>query len=169
MPKRKGKKPKTTPRSPRWRPRAARKDEKGIPLTSDQRRFTILPSDFAHAMRPPAGAPTKATRKIDPAEPTTAIPELNAIEITPFTYQCVVEAIDAADEVQIKKLNPTGGPNLRYRIELAAAFLAHVMAHAYAAVSATGTGGKMNPREFVNLAVNIVFRRAEEIYGSGGA
>lgn len=118
-------------------------------------------------MRPPAGAPTKTTRKIDPAEPTTAIPELNAIEITPFMYQCVVEAIDAADEVQIKKLSPTGGPNLRYRIELAAAFLAHVMAHAYAAVGATG--GKMNPKEFVNLAVNIVFRRAEEIYGSGGA
>ena len=47
MPKRK----KTKPKTPRPRPRAARKDEKGIPLTSDQRRFTILPSDFAEAMR----------------------------------------------------------------------------------------------------------------------
>src|SRR5262245_39020926 len=108
MPKRKKAKPKTAPR-PRWQPRAARKDKNGVPLPSDQRRFTILPSDFARAMRPPAGGPTKATRKIDPAEPTTAIPELNAIEITPFMYQCVVEAIDAADEVQIKKLNRRGG------------------------------------------------------------
>jgi len=163
MPKRK----KTKPKTPRPRPRAARKDEKGIPLTSDQRRFTILPSDFAKAMRPPAGTPTRATRKAVPEKPTTAIPELNAMPLTPFAYQTVIEAIDAADEVQVKKMNPKGGPNLRYRIELAAVFLAHVMDHAYASIGATG--GKMNPREFVNLAVNIVFRRAEEIWGSGGA
>jgi hypothetical protein len=31
------------------------------------------------------------------------------------------------------------------------------------------TGGGMDPKEFVYLAVNLVFRRAEEIYGSGGA
>jgi hypothetical protein len=169
MPKRKARKAaKKSKRAPSWpRTRASRKDERGIPLTSDRRPFTILPSDFAQAMLPPAGAPTKATRKIDPPEPTTAIPELNAIEFTPFAYQTVVEAITAASKVQMKKLNPTGGPNLRYRIELAAAFLAHVMQHAYDSVGATG--GKMDPKEFAYLAVNIVFRRAEEIYGSGGA
>jgi hypothetical protein len=40
----------------RQRPRAARKDAQGIRLTSDQRMFTILPSDFAAAMRPPSSA-----------------------------------------------------------------------------------------------------------------
>src|SRR5215813_8215720 len=156
MPKRKGKKPK---RVPRPRPRAARKDAKGISLTSDQRPFTILPSDFARAMRPPVGAPTEATRKANPAKPTTLIPELNAIPLTPFAYQTVVEAIEAADEVQIKKINPRGGPNLRYRIELAAAFLAHVMDHAYAAAEAN----RGNAREFTQLALNIAIRRAQEI------
>jgi hypothetical protein len=119
-------------------------------------------------MRPPAGAPTEAKQKMNPVAPTTMIPELNAMPLTPFAYQTVIEAIDAADGVQIKKMNPTGGANLRYRIELAAAFLAHVMQHAYNSVGAT-TGEGVDPSEFVNLAVNLVFRRAEEIYGSGGA
>ena len=100
---------KPTKRAPRWVPRAAKKDKKGIPLTSDYRPFTLLPSDLAAAMRQPPGAPRKATRKIEPAEPTTLIPELNAIEFTPFAYQTVIEAIDASDNVQIQKLNPKGG------------------------------------------------------------
>ena len=41
------------------------------------------------------------------------------------------------------------------------------MDHAYESIGATGGG--MDPKEFVYLAVNLVFRRAEEIYGSGGA
>jgi hypothetical protein len=36
---------------------------------------------------------------------TTVISELNAIELTPFAYQCVIEAIDAADKVQIQKMS----------------------------------------------------------------
>jgi hypothetical protein len=69
-------------------------------------------------------------RKIRGDRPTTAIPELKAIEFTEFAFQAVIEAIEAADRVQIKRMNPTGGPNLRYRIEIAAAFLSHVMIHA---------------------------------------
>jgi hypothetical protein len=41
-------------RAVRWKPRAALKDDKGIPLTSDRRPFTILPSDFALAVTGPA-------------------------------------------------------------------------------------------------------------------
>ena len=67
-------------------------------------------------MRQPPGTPTKATRKMDPAMPTTAIPELNAIELTPFAYQTVLEAIQAADKLQIKRLNPTGGANRHFAI-----------------------------------------------------
>jgi hypothetical protein len=124
-------------------------------------------SDFEVAMRQPPGTPTKATRKMDPAMPTTAIPELNAIELTPFAYQTVLEAIQAADKLQIKRLNPTGGANLRYRIEIAAAVLASVMDHAYDAAVATKIETK--PAEFVNLALNIAIRRAQEIYGQDGA
>jgi hypothetical protein len=154
------------PREPRRQvPRAWRKDERGIPLTSDRPPVTFLPSDFVAAMRPPAGSPTKATRKLDPEKPTTAIPELSLLELTPFAYQIVVEAIDAADQVQIKRINPKGGPNLRYRIELAAAFLAHVLHFAYDAGLATGG----DPKEIMHLALNLAVRRAQEIYGQDGA
>jgi hypothetical protein len=44
--------------------------------------------------------------------------------------------MDAADKVQIQKMSLRGGLNLRYRIEIAAAFLAHLMDHAYAAAVA---------------------------------
>ena len=160
------KKPNEPQKAKRWRkPRAARKDERGIALTSDQRPLAFLPSDFAHAMRQPPEAPTEAMLKAEPEKPVTVIPELNAIELTPFAYQTVIEAIEAADKVQIERMNPTGGPNLRYRIELAAAFLAHVIDHAYAAAVANGGG----PREFSNVALNIAIRRAQEIYGQDGA
>ena len=68
--------------------------------------------------------------------------------------------------MQARKLNPTGGPNLRYRIELAAAFLADVMDHAYDAAIATATS---DPNDLRHLAINLVIRRAEEIYGQSGA
>ena len=116
-------------------------------------------------MRQPVGSPTESNAKIDPAKPTTVIPELNAIEFTPFAYETVLQAIHAADQVQVKNMNPTGGPNLRYRIEIAAAFLSHVLGHAYDAGVAKGG----DPKELVNLAMNLVIRRAEEIYGQSGA
>jgi hypothetical protein len=118
------------------------------------------------------GGHAPATRRADesntdagPREADHGHPRTNAIELTPFAYQTVVEAIEAADKVQIKKMNPTGGSNLRYRIEIAAAFLAHVMDHAYDAGLATST----DPKELVNLALNLAIRRAEEIYGQDGA
>ena len=146
-------------------PRQTRKDARGISLTSDRPAIAFLPSDFSAAMRPPTSAPTKATARIVPAKSTTVIPELNAIELTPFAYQVVIEAIRAADQVQVEKMNPKGGPNLRYRIEIAEAFLSHVMVHAYDAALATG----MDEEEFVSLGLNLAIRRAQEIYGQDGA
>jgi hypothetical protein len=77
----------------------------------------------------------------------------------------VVQAITAADKVQMRRLNPKGGPNLRYRIELAAAFLAMVLQSAYKAGVETGT----DPNDLVNLSLNLVIRRGQEIYGQDGA
>jgi hypothetical protein len=74
MAKRRVGKAKRVPRPRRPKPRATLKDDKGMPLTSDQKHFTFLPSDFAQAMRPPPWAPTKATRKADPPVPTTVDP-----------------------------------------------------------------------------------------------
>lgn len=155
------------PSKPRVRqvPRETRKDARGIPLTSDNRPFTILPSDFSTAMQQPPGTPVKTRVKLDPAMPTTAIPELNIIKLTPFAYYTVIQAIRAADKIQQRRLNPKGGPNLRYRVEIAAAFLAEVLRHAYTA----GVDTKSNPEELANLCLNLVIRRGQEIYGQDGA
>jgi hypothetical protein len=75
--------------------------------------------DHASSFMPPPEAPFEGTRGVSPPEPTTAISELRVLPLTPFAYQTVCEAIAAASQVQHKKLNPKGGANLRYRIELA--------------------------------------------------
>ena len=153
------------PRKANTKPRSQRTDEFGIPLTSNSRYFTILPSDLMPAFELPPGLPKKGKGRAEPLAPTTSIPELRVIEFSEYAYHCVIAATRAADQVQIDNLNPDGGPNLRYRIELAAAFLAHVMEHAYKAAEA----GKADPKQLCNLAVNLTVRRAEEIYGQSGA
>ena len=131
-------------------PERPRGRQEGIPLTSDHRPFTILPSDFADAMRQPPGAPRKATRKIEPAEPTTLIPELNAIEFTPFAYQSVIEAIDAFRQ----RADPEAEPQRRAEISGTGSssprrFSAHVMDHAYNASVATNS----NANDLVHFAL----------------
>jgi hypothetical protein len=138
--------------------------KRGKPTTRKPRRSRLL-SDYAALFLAPPDAPTKQTKKVAPPEPTTAIPELRILPLTPFSYQTVAEAVTAAGQVQHKKLNPKGGANLRYRIELAAVFLADVIGSAYEAGLATGYG----PDELVDLSMELVIRRAQEIYGQDGA
>lgn len=160
-----GKAPKKPRKTGARRARSKTKTDEGVPLTSRQRRFVVLPSDILPAFSAGTHLPKKGFLQ-DQYEPiTTSIPELNAIEWTEYMHHAVIEAIRRSDEVQIERMDPRGGPNLRYRIELAAAFLAHVMEHAYAAAEALGG---MEPGHFVDLGVNLVVRRAEEIYGQSG-
>jgi len=70
-------KAKTKRRAPR--PRTWLKDERGVPLTDNR-------------MAQPPGTPTKAAHEIRGDRPTTAIPELKAIEFTEFAFQAVIEA-----------------------------------------------------------------------------
>ena len=44
-----------------------------------------FPADFAEAMRQSPGMRRESSAKIEPEKPTTVIPELNAIEFTPFS------------------------------------------------------------------------------------
>jgi hypothetical protein len=83
-------KAKTKRRAPR--PRTWLKDERGVPLTDNRRPFSLLPSDLLRAMAQPPGTPTKAAHEIRGDRPTTAIPELKAIEFTEFAFQAVIEA-----------------------------------------------------------------------------
>jgi hypothetical protein len=85
--------------------------------------------------------------------------------LSDYGYAIILEALKAMDDVQELRMNPTGGPNLRYRIEIAAAALFSAMEHACSAVEAKGGDTDI----LVNLTVNLVVRRAQEIYGQGGA
>jgi hypothetical protein len=91
-------------------------------------------------MRPLARVPTKATVNMDPAIPTTVIPELKAIERTPFAYQTLLEAITAAGAVQNKKLNPRAVRTCDTGLSSPRLFLSGVMHHAYDRVGATAGG-----------------------------
>lgn len=134
-------------------------------MLAGERRFDVLPSDLRTAFELPANLPKKGKGGIVPPKPTTIIPELREIELTEYAYECVVEAVAAADKVQARKVNPTREANLRYRVELAAVFLAQVIHYA----SEVPDKGDSETNTYVNLAVNLVVRRAEEIYGQSGA
>ena len=138
--------------------------KRGKPTSRKPRRGRVL-SDYAAVFLAPSDAPTRQTRKVVPPEPTTAIEEIRMLPLTSFAYQTVVEAITAASQVQGERLNPKGGANLRYRIELAAVFLADVLGSSYEAGLAVG----YDPVDLVDISQELVIRRAQEIYGQDGA
>jgi hypothetical protein len=103
--------------------------------------------------------------KIDPPHPTTVIPELQVMELSEKQYETAVMIVGAASKIQAARLNPDGGPNLRWRIELAAAFLASAIDHAISAAEANDA----NCEYMMDLAIDLTVRRAQEIFGQGGA
>jgi hypothetical protein len=68
--------------------------------------------------------------KIEPSEPTTEIPELLAMPLSEAEYRACASIVYYASRLQEQELNPSGGPKLRWRIEVAAAFLVAAMDHA---------------------------------------
>jgi hypothetical protein len=79
-------------------------------------------------LRPYHGARLKG--KVTPARPTTAIPEFDEGHLSEQQYRAVVEIVDFASRLQEADLNPSGGPTLHWRVEVAAAFLAAMIDHA---------------------------------------
>lgn len=161
--KKAAKKKSTKPRQKRPVRRSKIKDEHGVHLTTHEIDWSImLPELFYGAMREPPGTPQE---KLAPGALNTTIPELRVMPMSKKAHAALVEALDAADDVQIKRLNPDNGPNLRWRIELAAAALATVIGHAYAAA----TGIESQDRSgLVEFAINLTVRRAREMYGQDG-
>ena len=103
--------------------------------------------------------------KVDPPRPTTAIPELELQKLTDKQYHTIVEILGEAGRIQELRLDPDGGPNLRWRIEIAAAFLASALDTAREAAETNGD----DPDMVMNLAADLTVRRAREIWGQGGA
>ena len=102
---------------------------------------------------------------IDTPRPTTAIPELAAMPLRDDEYRCVVAAANAIDSLLVEMLKPRGA-SLRCRIELAAAVLVGAIDHGHTAAVETG---QIDPEPAMGLVVDLVERRAMEIWGQGGA
>jgi hypothetical protein len=74
---------------------------------------------------------------------------------------------DLFELVGHQRVNPyrDRGPTLRWRIEIAAAFLASAIDHAISAAEANDA----NCEYMMDLAIDLTVRRAQEIFGQGGA
>ncbi len=83
------------------------------------------------------------------------------MELSDKQYETVVMVVGLASKVQAARLNPDGGPNLRWRIEVAAAFLAAVLDHAVSA----GEANDASCEYMTDLAIELTVRRAQEIFG----
>lgn len=114
--------------------------------------------------------------KVEPPEPTTVIPELLAMPLSEAEYRTVVQIVHYASRLQEAELNPTGGPKLRWRIEIAAAFLVAAMGHSRSASTEFSKEDKLGARaaklrekSFVNLVFDLAEKRAREIDKQGHA
>ena len=102
----------------------------------------------------------------EPPKPTTAIPELMAMPLSDEEFQTVALAATTVHDLLVERLRHKGGASLRCRIELAAAVLVGAIDHGRDAAIETG---QMEPEALMGLVVDLVERRAMEIWGQGGA
>ncbi len=102
----------------------------------------------------------------DTPKPTTVIPELVAMPLRDDEFNTVVAAMEVVDDLMVDMLRDKGGASLRCRTELAAAVLVGAIDHGRDAAIDTG---EMEPDAVMGLVVDLVERRAMEIWGQGGA
>jgi hypothetical protein len=74
--------------------------------------------------------PSPSDMKVVPAQPITAIPEFFVMQLSQQAYHTAAKIVAAASKIQPERLNPSGRPYLRWRIEIAAAFLEFLIDHA---------------------------------------
>ena len=104
---------------------------------------------------------TPPVSNTDTPKPTTAIPELVAMPLRDEEFEAVVAATNAVDSLMVDMMKPRGA-SLRCRIELAAAVLVGAIDHGHAAAVETG---EMEPDAVMQMVVDLVQRRAYEIWG----
>ena len=80
-------------------------------------------------------------------------------------YQTISLAEKVVNDLLVSRLAPRGA-SLRCRIELAAVFLLGAIDHGQEAAIDTGA---MEPQAVMQMVVDLVGRRAMEIWGQGGA
>jgi hypothetical protein len=102
----------------------------------------------------------------DTPKPMTAIPELVAMPLRDDEFKTIADAMEVVDGLLVETLRHKGGASLRCRIELAVAVLVGAIDHGRDAAIETG---QMEPDAAMGLVVDLVERRAMEIWGQGGA
>ena len=131
------------------------KSRQALPKSLDRQRH-----DVAEHSTDGSNMPT-----MDPPKPTTAIPELVSMELRHEEYEAISAAEQAVRDLLVSRLQPRGA-SLRCRIELAAAILVGAIDHGHEAAVDTGA---MEPDAVMQMVVDLVGRRAMEIWGQGGA
>jgi hypothetical protein len=103
--------------------------------------------------------------KVIPAKPATRIPALLTKPLTSNQHQAAAKIFDFFNSLEKQELVPTHELTLRWRVEIAAAFLATVIGLAKAAAR---DGGESQP-EIADFFLNVAIERAREIDAQGHA
>lgn len=97
-------------------------------------------------------------------QPPTSIAALRSMPLSKAAFEAVVEILELADRVMLDRLGPAGGADLRYRIELGAAFVFLALQHARNA--AVANGGL--PDHIEAATESILLQRADELLKLAG-
>lgn len=89
----------------------------------------------------------------------SSIPELAGLGFTQPERDCFMAILHAE-----KHNFPPGGAALRFRIELAAAFLSTLISHAYEAAEGAGIS---DPENFAEVALDLAVERGREVWAQG--
>ncbi len=114
--------------------------------------------------------------KITPAKPTTAIPELSAMALTENQYHVVAKVVAVSSRLETADLIPAHELTIRWRIEVAGAFLAALIHHARTAAKDTAAEDGLGDFEttlrkdsLIDAALDLAVKRAREIDRQGHA
>jgi hypothetical protein len=114
--------------------------------------------------------------KVDHPFPSTRIPELLGMPLTGNQYEVVAKVAAFCSRLEESELIPAHELSIRWRLELAATFLAALIDHARTAgqnqavkdgLSKLGT--EMRKNTLVDLALVLAIKRAREIDEQGHA
>jgi hypothetical protein len=113
---------------------------------------------------------------ISPARPTTQIKELLTMPLTDNQFDAAVRVVSASSRIEEKHLIPKGELTIRWRIELAAAFLSALIHHCNTASNdfAEQDGldkilASVEKEKATKLMLDIAIKRAKEIARQGHA
>jgi hypothetical protein len=113
---------------------------------------------------------------ISPAQPTTKIKELLTMPLTGNQYDAAVRIVAASSQIERKQLIPKHELTIRWRLEVAAAFLAALINHCKTAANDEAEEqdvpdilAPFQKEKIIKLMLDLAIQRAKEIDRQGHA